>query len=117
MSVLSWDKPEKIMTREEWEDISADGAPPGVYTPNMSAEDAARWKAKLIGARGDHPRVEIRKTTDGGVQILIIVCADEVATSMNGTARMSLLDTVLMEQAIMEAAHEIESRGNKEAQA
>lgn len=62
MNVLMWDKPAKIMTEEERAAAyQADGAPPGVYVPNMSDEDRRRWKAKKIG--GDHPRVEIRKDT------------------------------------------------------
>ena len=58
--VLSWEKPKKKMNTEEWKKISADGAPPGVYTPNMSREDKLKWKAKLI--KGKRPRVEVRKT-------------------------------------------------------
>lgn len=60
MSVLNWDKPAKKMSKEEWTSISADGAPPGVYTPNMSKEDSRRWNAKYIS--GKDPRVEIRKS-------------------------------------------------------
>ena len=60
MSILMWDKPEKAMSVEKWKSISADSAPPGVYTPNMSKEDKYRWKAKKVG--GKYPRVEIRKT-------------------------------------------------------
>ena len=39
MSVLDWDKPGRVVSIEEWKGISADSAPPGVYTPNMSDED------------------------------------------------------------------------------
>lgn len=73
--ILSWDKPEKVMTHEEWASISADGAPPGVYFPNMSEADMDKWKAKLI--KGEFSRVEIRKSAHG-TQMLIIV-------SMTGT--------------------------------
>src|SRR3954451_18558128 len=73
MTVLMWDKPEKVMTTEEWQSISADSAPPGVYVPNMSDDDKQRWKAKLVGKRAGYPHVEIRKTDRGCVQILLIV--------------------------------------------
>ena len=36
MGILMWDKPNKKLSRKEWEAKSADGAPPGVYSPNMS---------------------------------------------------------------------------------
>jgi len=62
MGVLSWEKPERIMSVESWKKISADGAPPGVYTPNMSTEDKLKWKATLVGKTTDNPRIEIRKT-------------------------------------------------------
>lgn len=72
MSVLMWEKPEKVMDSTEWaESYVADGAPPGVYVPNMSEDDMLRWKAKLVGIRTAYPRVEIRKSAYA--QILIIV--------------------------------------------
>jgi hypothetical protein len=62
MSVLTWEKPKKLKSSEEHAaDYSADGAPPGVYVPNMSAEDQAKWKAKVVGANTGYPQVEIRK--------------------------------------------------------
>lgn len=63
MSVLMWDKPKRVKSVEEWKDISADGAPPGVYTPNMSEDDKHKWKAVLKGKTTGFPYVEIRKTT------------------------------------------------------
>lgn len=75
MTVLSWEKPEKVMSVEEWKSISADDAPPGVYMPNMSQADAEKWKAKLKYKGTDHPHVEIRKTVRG-TQLLIIVALD-----------------------------------------
>ena len=71
MSVLNWKKPNKVMSVESWKEISAEDAPAGVYTPNMSWDDKLKWKAKYIG--GLSPRVEIRKTTDNGTQVLIVV--------------------------------------------
>jgi hypothetical protein len=94
--ILSWDKPAKAMSHEEWEAISADSAPPGVYTPNMSKEDMLKWKAKKIGQR-----VEIRKTA--GAQILIRVTLEDVTISMNGTAKLSLREALDMSLAIAEA--------------
>lgn len=61
--VLSWDKPPKAIPHEEWLAISADCAPPGVYTPNMSEADRYRWKAALAGQRTPGElRAEIRKS-------------------------------------------------------
>jgi hypothetical protein len=82
-AVLRWDRPEKVMTTEQWQAISADSAPPGVWTPNMSKADMTTWKARKIGGRD--PRVEIRKTACG-TQVLIVVRPDSTSMSMNGTA-------------------------------
>jgi hypothetical protein len=72
VGLLFWDKPEKVMSTEKWKSISADGAPPGVYLPNMTDEDAERWKAKIKYAKTDHPQVEIRKTVRGSQMVLIV---------------------------------------------
>lgn len=124
MSVLMWDKPEKMMSTEDWLKISADGAPAGVYTPNMSQDDLFKWKATLIGTKKGTPRVEIRKsfskrdeTTSGcfyvGVycQCLIIVSLGDVDNmgdcnvliSMNGKAGMSFTEINEFNLAIAEA--------------
>lgn len=58
MGVLEFEKPPKKMSTEEWKALSADGAPPGVYTPNMSYDDRRRFKAKQVG--GEFPRIEVR---------------------------------------------------------
>src|SRR5271170_6535688 len=106
-SILTWDKPKQVMTRDEYEAISADSAPPGVYTPNMSRVDTYKWRAKKVGGR--NPRVEIRKSVLGpdplsyddgetpvGVlprrphcmaQLVVVVMADgRVRMSQNGPA-------------------------------
>lgn len=104
--VLSWDKPEKKMSTEEWKSITADSAPPGVYTPNMSDEDNNKLKAKLI--KGKDPRVEIRKSfhfTNGKKypgsknyfsQVLVIVRLDgkepNILFSTNGKIAASFLE-------------------------
>jgi hypothetical protein len=123
--ILMWEKPEKIMSVEKWKSISADGAPPGVYTPNMSKEDMLKWKAKLI--KGATPRVEIRKTFQKGngkgypstekyvgvyCQTLIIVSQKNIdgmigcnaLISMNGKCGMSFQEVAEFEQAINEAS-------------
>jgi hypothetical protein len=58
--IICWEKPQRAMSVADWKNISADSAPPGVYTPNMSKEDQLKWKGKIIGT--DKPRVEVRKT-------------------------------------------------------
>lgn len=58
--IIYWEKPNRAMSVADWKNISADSAPPGVYTPNMSEEDQLKWKGKIIGT--DKPRVEVRKT-------------------------------------------------------
>lgn len=142
MGILMWDKPEKVMSTEEWMAISADCAPPGVYVPNMSTEDAERWKAKMVGTRSGHPRVEIRKTAKG-VQMLIIVAAvldprpgvnprlgrvdwkevhdweknqraANIKVSMNGTAFLSFEDWADMNAAIEEARAVLVALGKKD---
>lgn len=77
MSILMWEKPEKILSTDEWKAISADGAPPGVYTSNMSKEDRERFKAKLVRPKAGPPRVEIRVTVEG-VQVVVVVAEETV---------------------------------------
>lgn len=105
--LLTWDKPEKTKTKEEWEAISADNAPHGVYTPNMSQEDSYKWRAKLIS--GDDLRIEIRKTASGKdakgrdlyAQIVLILRPDGKLTfSANGTALLNIYE---LEIALAEA--------------
>jgi len=120
-SILMWDKPKRKMSVKEWKNISADGAPAGVYTPNMSKEDMFKWKAKLIG--GKVPRVEIRKTfqktnkqsypnnKNVTCQCLMVVSNEDidgmedcnVLVSMNGKAGLSAVEAVEFQLAIQEA--------------
>ena len=60
MLVLSFAKPKRAMPIEDWKSISADGAPPGVYVPNMEEEDRLRWKAKVVGSKSGNFQIEIR---------------------------------------------------------
>lgn len=63
MTILSWDKPAQVVSKEEWASNQADSAPPGTYVPNMSKDDIRRWKAKRVGFKAGHPQIEIRKNT------------------------------------------------------
>lgn len=116
--ILSWETPERVESVEDWKKISADGAPPGVYTPNMSKEDQLKWKAKLTGhkAKPPHPQVEIRKNL--GSQVLIIVSLGgfkyqhdtvegtkdyNVRISMNGPSYLTFQETEEMLEVVKEA--------------
>lgn len=71
--VLCWDKPNKKLTTAEWKDsYGFEDGPTGGYVPNMSDDDAKKWKAKLVGSKTGYPQVEIRRTMRGG-QLLLIV--------------------------------------------
>ncbi len=59
--ILSFVKPKKALSTEDWKNQhSADGAPPGVYVPNMSEEDMLKWKAKVVGSKDGNHQIEIR---------------------------------------------------------
>jgi len=106
MSVLSWDKPKQLVdSKTHGETYIADGAPPGVYMPNMSDDDARKWRAQLI-ARSKDPRVEIR-TASVGANMVMIVRPHEVEISSNG--RMWFDDSVLsdFQSAILEAREKL----------
>jgi hypothetical protein len=70
--ILSFAKPKKVMSSEDYASISADSAPPGVYTGNMSQADRLRWKAKLVGSRSGNHQIEIR-TTEPGANLVVVV--------------------------------------------
>lgn len=72
MTILCWDKPKKIHSTAEWADISFDGGPKGGYVPNMSEDDAQRWKAKLVGTKAGYPQVEIRKKFGSALATIIV---------------------------------------------
>jgi hypothetical protein len=140
MRWLHWDKPRRAKSHEEWSSLSADGAPPGVYTPNMSQEDKLKWKAKHFG--GKLPRVEIRKTAGSQVKIVVslkgrpwhrrklwrdgeykkVDCGhdDNVVISMNGPAHFTFDEIDQLQSAIYEARQvlllkEEEARRKEEA--
>ena len=112
MAVLDFNKPKKVMSTEAWKSISADGAPPGVYTSNMSTTDMEKWKAKHI--KGADPRVEIRKTM--GSQVLIVVrisTGDDVSDikmSCNGPIYMTFEQAQELQTAIQEAKEILTSK-------
>lgn len=102
--ILEWGKPPKKMSKEEWKSIVADGAPPGVYTPNMDDEWQQKWKAKFRNKTKDNPGVEVRKTTDqGATQMLLVVYEDHVTLGMNGTAILNDDELAMFQQAVFEA--------------
>ncbi len=102
MKLLNFEEPKKAMSTDDWKKISADGAPPGVYRPNMSREDMYKWKAKKIG--GKDPRIEIRKSGNGS-QMLLVVRNDTVQFSSNGKI---ILETEELMAAIAEAKENLE---------
>jgi hypothetical protein len=71
-AILSFEKPERAVSVEEWKDRSADGAPPGVYTSNMSKVDLHRWKAKLVGIRSEAFQIEIRSGAPGANTVVVV---------------------------------------------
>lgn len=80
--LLMWERP----ARKDPPDVhhrrhSADNAPPGAYVPNMSEADRLKWRARRV--RGNDPRVEIRKGTENGSSLLMVVRADSTTISMS----------------------------------
>jgi len=88
IAILRWDSPPPLRPHSDHERLHG-----GCYVPNMAEGDARSWKAKLSGQRSEglrDLRVEIRKTVGGSgfdtVQVKLVVYADDVFLSMNGTA-------------------------------
>jgi hypothetical protein len=97
--MLSFDKPKKLRTTKEHNDIYSSEAPAaGTYVPNMSGEDCLKWKAKHI-KKGDDPRIEIRKSTNSAQMLLVVRNDDTVTFSSNGKAKIVIGD-------LMEALNE-----------
>lgn len=87
-NLLVWDKPPQTMSKEEWSSFTADSAPPGVYTPNMSAEDRKKWRAKKVA-----DRVEVRTQCRNGTLLKLVVHTDgRLNISANGTAVVQIED-------------------------
>lgn len=104
MKVLDFNKPEKKESIADWKKRSADGAPPGVYTPNMSHTDMLKWKAKHINAGKADAHVEIAKTFKG-TQCKIVVTKQEpiIQISANGKMQMTKKDFMDLNTAVNEA--------------
>ena len=122
--VLSWEKPKRKMSKEDWKEQVFDGGPPGSYLPNMSDEDVKRWKAKHI--KGKYARVEIRKELSALVVIVVsksgtptkkhktiwdekdVGHEDNLIISMNGKAHLSFEEFDELKQAVAEARAKLE---------
>jgi len=117
--ILNWAKPKKVMSTEEWESISACGAPPGVYVPNMSDEDMDKWNAKITGTKSGNPQIEIRSSR-GRCQMVCIVSLKgsikyqkrvdkcNIRISMNSPLQLSFADWTELNLAIDEAKEKLE---------
>jgi hypothetical protein len=82
--LISWKTPKKMRpTAEHNAMYQSDTNIAGTYVPNMSEEDAEKWRGKLIG--GDDPRVEVRRRTENWTQIVLVVRPrEQIRLSMNG---------------------------------
>jgi hypothetical protein len=70
--ILMWDKPKRKLSKEAWkDDYGFESGPTGGYQPNMSADDTARWKAKMVGTKTGFPQVEIRKAAGSLMTIVV----------------------------------------------
>jgi len=108
MSVLYFGKTEPQHSRAEHESITADGAPPGVYTPNMSRQDARRWRAKHVG--GENERIEIRHQVRGVNLVLIVFKAGAIHLSANGRVEFDAAQAQAFLTAIQEAQGILDSQ-------
>lgn len=104
--VLNWGTPKRAMTPEARNKISADGAPPGVYTVNASKEDEQKWWALLKGMRKPPLYVEAKKSFGPTLTRLVLKVYEngDVRFSANGTVQMEAQDWVEFGHAVEEAA-------------
>ena len=107
MGILRFKKPKKALSTQEHNmKYQADGAPPGVYVPNMSHFDEYTWRAKHI--KGDNERVEIRRSIYHA-QMLVVVYKSfqgersKIVISCNSKMHFSLEVYSEMQIAIKEA--------------
>lgn len=105
--LLAWEKPPQAEDPEVRAEYYGGGIP-GAYAPNMSREWMLRWKAKMLGQKGNDLRVEIRKSVAGDyghhAQVLIVAYEDgSVRTSMNGKAGWSEREWAELPRAVDEA--------------
>ena len=127
MSRILWTEPEKKLSPSEWKKENDHPEHP-TYEPNMSPEDAERWRGKLF-PQADPPRVEVKRMLRGVSVNLVIRLEDSwertwnrekillpagVAISMNGTAKFSFEEFAGMCYVIDEAMTKLnEARNGK----
>jgi hypothetical protein len=76
MSILMWGAPKKLRTpQQNAEHYGFEDGPTGGYVPNMSENDALRWKAKMTGQKRGVKQIELRKSFRSA-QVTIIVTLD-----------------------------------------
>lgn len=68
--LLDFTEPKKVKI-----DAGFDGGPVGGYVPQMSDDDARRWKAKKVNIGKDDARIELRRSFKHS-QVFIIVALD-----------------------------------------
>jgi len=122
--LLMWDKPQRAQSVADWKDsYGFDGGPASGYVPNMSDQDAQRWRAKLVGKSTHSPQVEIRRTL--GSQVLLIVNLGggyaykgykrehtqgvNVHFSVNGPLQMTFDELAELAQVVSEAREYLEN--------
>jgi len=71
VGLIDFNKPKKVEI-----DYGFDGGPTGGYMPQMSDEDAAKWRGKRVNKDKDGDRIEVRKQLDNGTMVVIIVAKD-----------------------------------------
>jgi len=122
MGLINFEKPKKIHSTEEHNRMhTSDSGVAGTYVPNMSDEDAQRWKGKYI--TGENERIEIRKSFPMA-QVVIVVrrnppqrfrieprsdylkwteARNNIKISMNGSLWVSFSDWEEIEAVVNEA--------------
>lgn len=127
MGIISWDKPRKIhSTKDHNEMYSSDCDVPGTYMPNMSKDDIKKWKGRVVGAKIGSPQVEIRKnymlvivSLGGGYQHKFYTREKTVGInlhiSMAGPTQLTFQDWDDMKAAVDEARQKLEALARGES--
>lgn len=124
--LIDFTKPKKVKVDYGFED-----GPDGGYMPQMSDDDAKRWKAKIINKGKENARIELRKSFDTA-QVFIVVALDgwdlsskfdyrdpprdyfvstrglNVRMSMNGPLKLTFEQFAEFQQAVEEARQILE---------
>lgn len=112
--ILDFSKPKKIRSTEEHNEMySSDSGIPGTFVPNMSEEDMSKWKGKHI--KGKEERIEIRKTLDSRLLIIVYKNTDayenewdhDMRISMNGPCRLTFKEWEELKQVVEEAREKL----------